>query len=159
ANAKTNIPIKFCLFSIFHGLPIPRIRTDNNRRSQSFATITLLEPTLATKFLYLCNYSLHTRSMTKRIIYASRRMNFSVFIIATLLLIPMTAVSQSVCNQPPDDAILTICERESGMAPLPQPQLLLRVYADGRAEYETLGGQNGLTLKKTKITEKELNNV
>jgi hypothetical protein len=78
---------------------------------------------------------------------------------ALILLAPAIAIAQRVCKQPPDDAILTICERESGMAPLPQPQLVLRVYRDGRAEYETLGGGDGLNLKKIKITDKELNDM
>ena len=78
---------------------------------------------------------------------------------AFTLLAPDITLGQSVCSQPPDDAILTICERESGMVPMPQPQLQLRVYSDGRAEYETRGGLNGLTLNETKVAGKELNDL
>jgi len=78
---------------------------------------------------------------------------------AFTLLAPDITLGQSVCSQPPDDAILTICERESGMVPMPQPQLQLRVYSDGRSEYETRGGLNGLTLNKTKITDTQLNDL
>src|SRR5687768_8365680 len=47
--------------------------------------------------------------------------------------------SNSVCARPDSlagEAILTICTHERGMAPRPQPRLFLRVFADGRAEYE-----------------------
>lgn len=35
------------------------------------------------------------------------------------------------------NVILTVCGHESGMAPLIQPRLYLRLFSDGRAEYET----------------------
>lgn len=50
------------------------------------------------------------------------------------------APSNSVCTQDEfetDRALLTVCTHERGMAPLLQPRLFLRVYADGRGEYET----------------------
>lgn len=60
-----------------------------------------------------------------------------------ILLTPILAAAQvtvkSACSrgaEQPADVILTICKEEHGMTSFLQPQLYLRLYADGRAEYE-----------------------
>jgi len=98
------------------------------------------------------------------------------FCVAALFCLLLAAVvgaqrpsSTSVCARPDkqaDEAILTICTNERGMAPLPQPRLYLRVFADGTAEYErnprvaegdSLGYQ--LERKAVRLTEGELNEI
>jgi hypothetical protein len=59
---------------------------------------------------------------------------------------PLAALAQpysynSVClpNLPvPEGVILTICEQNHGMGAWPTPKLYLRIFADGRAQYEVL---------------------
>lgn len=70
-------------------------------------------------------------------------MKLIIFWAFGLLMLPLAAISQelnahSVCTEPAvgDGAILTICNHEYGMVAWPQPTLGLRLYADGRGEYE-----------------------
>jgi hypothetical protein len=56
--------------------------------------------------------------------------------------------STSVClKDVPPGVLLNICEHEYGMAPTSQPRLYLRVYKDGRGEYEENKTWNLLTKK------------
>lgn len=58
-------------------------------------------------------------------------------IILAAFAVPAQQPAGSVClGAAPDGVILNICEHGHGMVALPQPRLYLRVYADGRAEYE-----------------------
>ena len=63
----------------------------------------------------------------------------------------------SVCQGAmPAGVILNICNHEHGMAPIPQPRLYLRVYSDGRAEYETNGTNRTLIRKQFRLSETEV---
>lgn len=84
-----------------------------------------------------------------------------------LFAVPLAVVAQirdsgSVCLDPVAAGnILTICYHEHGMAPQPQPRLHLRVFKDGRAEYESLSpyekSATSTLIKKTfRLTEKEV---
>ena len=59
-------------------------------------------------------------------------------LVLLIALLPLAAHAQkSVClNETPRGVLLNICRHERGMAPMPQPKLYLRIYKDGRAEYE-----------------------
>lgn len=89
---------------------------------------------------------------------------------AAILLMPTAAFFQkmttkstacpfekSIANPP----LITICTHERGMVVLPQPQLFLRIFADGTAEYETGWNEHPgyaatRSVKKTlKLTEDE----
>jgi hypothetical protein len=76
---------------------------------------------------------------------------------------PSSIPHVSVCSQPDKSselAILTICTHERGMTALPQPRLYLRVFADGRGEFETNGKRlDTLVLKEVRLTEGELNEI
>lgn len=69
-------------------------------------------------------------------------MRKSVIALLALFILAAGAYAQesnSVCRDGiavPKDLVLSICTNERGMAPIPQPQLYLRVYADGAGEYE-----------------------
>lgn len=75
--------------------------------------------------------------------------------------------STSVCTGDdglPDGVILNICTFETGMAPRPQPRLRLRLFADGRAEYEhTPAGSrwedNLLVKKQVRVTAKQVDEI
>jgi hypothetical protein len=78
--------------------------------------------------------------------------------------------SSSVCARPDKtarEAILTICTHARGMTSLPQPRLYLRVFADGRAEYEhnprvpegDPRGYEQLVIKELRITQAELHEI
>jgi hypothetical protein len=80
-----------------------------------------------------------------------------VFLTALVLLVPAIAYSQrrptnTVClKDVPPGVILNICTHERGMAPLAQPRLYLRVFTDGRAEYEVSKGWDDLVKKEFRI--------
>jgi hypothetical protein len=84
-----------------------------------------------------------------------------------LLSVPALAqLPSSICSKPVDpEALLTICNDEHGMASLMQPQLYMRVYADGRAEYEkevkSKGTESGWALKinKLKLRPEDINEI
>lgn len=73
-----------------------------------------------------------------------------IILLATLVVmaLPIMGLAQgarstSVCvpgeeTKETESAVLTICTREFGMTTFPHPQLYLRIFADGRGEYETL---------------------
>lgn len=72
------------------------------------------------------------------------------------------AAQSSICSAPADtDAVLTICIHERGMVPRPQPRLFIRVFADGRAEYEqnVQGTSPRLATKQFGITSEQLNEI
>jgi hypothetical protein len=75
-----------------------------------------------------------------------------------ILLLSAAAAAQylgnSVClnaEKVTERAILTICNKHTGMAPTPGVRLYLRVYADGSAEYETNSGSDPLVMRKIKV--------
>lgn len=71
-------------------------------------------------------------------------MKFTLFAFFFLLTASVTALGQritvsSICSPEtvqPADVVLTICTHEMGMTSFLQPKLDLRLFADGRAEYE-----------------------
>ncbi|MEO6391104.1 MAG: hypothetical protein ABIP75_04575 [Pyrinomonadaceae bacterium] len=72
-------------------------------------------------------------------------MKFIFLAILGLWLTPFAAVGQvtvkSACSrgaEQPANLVLTICKEEHGMTSFLQPQLYLRLYSDGRAEYEVV---------------------
>lgn len=80
------------------------------------------------------------------------------FLAVVVLLSSMTIFSQrkttdSVCSKDvPAGVLLNICTHERGMAPIPQPRLYLRVYTDGRAEYEASRAWDSLIKKEFRIS-------
>jgi hypothetical protein len=61
------------------------------------------------------------------------------------------SVKSAVCSDSKDlpeseDTILTICSHESGMAPLIQPRLYLRLLTNGRMEFETENNSGSLSM-------------
>src|SRR5262245_18030616 len=63
----------------------------------------------------------------------------------------------SVClRDTPPGVLLNLCEHERGMAPIPQPRLYLRVYKDGRGEYETSKSWNTLVKKSFTINDEDI---
>lgn len=97
------------------------------------------------------------------------------FLIAILTCLVLTAAvvaataqaaSNSVCARPDGlagDAVLTICTHERGMAPRPQPRLFLRVFPDGRADYERSPRASEdfreLVREEIRVTPAELNEI
>jgi hypothetical protein len=66
----------------------------------------------------------------------------------------------SVClEEVPSGVLLNICGNERGMAPLPQPRLYLRIYKDGRGEYEKNTTWNVLTRKEFKVKDENLREI
>lgn len=59
----------------------------------------------------------------------------------------------------PAGVVLNICTHERGMAPIPQPQLYLRIYADGRGEYETNKSWDQLVKKEVRVKAEELQEI
>ncbi len=59
----------------------------------------------------------------------------------------------------PPGVLLNICQHERGMTPLPQPRLYLRIYKDGRVEYETNRSWNTLVKKKYTISVEDLGEI
>ncbi|MEO6391103.1 MAG: hypothetical protein ABIP75_04570 [Pyrinomonadaceae bacterium] len=94
-------------------------------------------------------------------------MKFALLAAFILLALPSIGLAQavnsnSVCvpgegAQAAKGAVLTICTHEFGMTSFPQPQLYLRIFADGRAEYETVPPfQEGAGFANQLLTKKEL---
>lgn len=68
--------------------------------------------------------------------------------------------SNSACvKDVPAGVVLNICTDERGMAPIPQPRLYLRVYSDGRAEYEVNKGWDDLVKKEVRVKAEELQEI
>src|SRR5687768_615378 len=104
-------------------------------------------------------------------------MKFSGFaVLAILFGLVMTTTTttaqsrkSSVCAEPSDDSaasenvILSVCNHTFGMAPLIQPRLFFRLYADGQAVFETDAASDentnepnhGLLLKKMRVEPKD----
>lgn len=99
---------------------------------------------------------IHTRTFRKQELFRRNHIKI-VFLTALVLLVPAIAYSQrkpssSVCLKDlPAGVILNICTHERGMAPMPQPRLYLRVYTDGRAEFERHSSWDDLIKKEFRI--------
>ena len=84
--------------------------------------------------------------------------------LATLVafMVPVIASAQqrgstSAClKDVPPGVLLNVCEHEHGMAPIPQPRLNLRMYKDGRGEYETNKTWNALIKKQFRVKEEDI---
>lgn len=82
--------------------------------------------------------------------------------ILAAFIVPVLASAQqrdsaSAClTDVPPGVLLNICEHWSGMPPLPQPRLYLRVYKDGRGEYETNKTWNVLIKEEFKVKEEDI---
>src|SRR5688572_23490332 len=93
----------------------------------------------------------------------------SYLYVAALVCLLLAAIAQgqppastSVCSRPDHMAgeeLLTVCTHERGMAPRPQPRLYLRVFADGRGEYERNAPAGNLEKKEFRLTPGELNEI
>lgn len=59
----------------------------------------------------------------------------------------------------PAGVVLNICTHERGMAPIPQPQLYLRIYADGRGEFEMNKSWDQLVKKEVRVKAEELQEI
>src|SRR5258707_8026117 len=95
-------------------------------------------------------------------------MNLGLLTAFTILAMAMAVVCQTPANPSgwsrpqvaDNNVLLTICNHERGMAPLPQPQLYLKLYRDGRGEYETASGTSSLLdLKEFQISSEELREI
>jgi len=89
-----------------------------------------------------------------------------VFLIAfAIFAVPIFTYAQrgpntSAClKDVPAGVVLNICTHERGMAPIPQPRLYLRIYTDGRAEYEASKGWDGLVQKEVRVNAEELEEI
>ena len=68
--------------------------------------------------------------------------------------------SASVCLKDlPPGVLLNICGHEHGMAPIPQPRLHVRIYKDGRGEYEENKTWNLLVKKQFRIKEENVREI
>ena len=78
-------------------------------------------------------------------------------LVLLIALLPLAAHAQkSVClNETPSGVLLNICRHERGMAPMPQPKLYLRIYKDGRAEYESHKTWGVLVKNKFRISDED----
>ena len=66
----------------------------------------------------------------------------------------------SVClKDVPPGVLLNICADERGMAPIPTPRLYLRVYKDGRGEYEENKTWDALTKKQFRAKEDDIREI
>jgi len=95
-------------------------------------------------------------------------MNVIFFAAVAVLIFPSISIAQpggylSVCldlEKNADGALLTICDHESGMTAIPQPRLYLRVFSDGRVEYERNSGVNNtLERKRIRVTSAEVQEI
>jgi hypothetical protein len=90
------------------------------------------------------------------------RMNFFFLLALLAAVLPVSAQAQqsettSVClRDTPPGLLLNICGHERGMAPTPQPRLYLRIYKDGRGEYEASKSWNTLVKKNFNINDEDL---
>ena len=89
-------------------------------------------------------------------------MRVRFLVILVVLIVPVIASAQqrgvtSAClKDVPPGVLLNICEHGRGMVPMPQPRLYLRVYNDGRGEYETSKTWNVLTKKELRVKEEDI---
>src|ERR1043165_1570080 len=85
---------------------------------------------------------------------------FLIALAAAFLPVSVTAqqpTNTSVClRDTPPGVLLNICQHERGMAPMPQPRLYLRIYKDGRGEYEVNRIWNVLVKKRFTINAEDL---
>jgi hypothetical protein len=92
-------------------------------------------------------------------------MKFIFLIAMAAALLPVSLRAQqpantSVClSATPPGVLLNICQHARGMVTLPQPTLYLRVYTDGRGEYETSNSENVLVRKEFRINEEDLGEI
>ena len=90
----------------------------------------------------------------------------SFFLIAlAVALLPVSLRAQQTANtsvclrETPPGVLLNICQNERGMAPMPQPRLYLRIYKDGRGEYEVNRSWNALAKKRFTINNEDLSEL
>jgi hypothetical protein len=70
------------------------------------------------------------------------------------------SANTSVClSATPPGVLLNICQHARGMVTMPQPTLYLRVYKDGRSEYETNNSENVLVKKEFRISEEDIREI
>ena len=92
-------------------------------------------------------------------------MKFITLIAAAIAFLPISlsgqqSASTSVClSGTPSGVLLNICQHARGMVTGPQPTLYLRVYQDGRGEYETNNSENVLVKKEFRINEADLREI
>jgi hypothetical protein len=92
-------------------------------------------------------------------------MKFISLIAVTVTFLPASlsapqSANTSVClSAPPPGVLLNICQHARGMVTGPQPTLYLRVYQDGRGEYETNNSENVLVKKEFRISEEALREI
>lgn len=85
---------------------------------------------------------------------------FLGIILATFAVPAQRKPGNSACLSPvPAGVLINICNNEHGMAPIPQPRLYLRVYTDGRAEYEVNATWNTLGKKHFRIAPDTLREI
>jgi len=92
-------------------------------------------------------------------------MKFFVLIALAAAFLPASLRAQQTANtsvclrDTPPGVLLNICQHERGMTPIPQPRLYLRIYKDGRGEYETNRSWNALVKKKFTINDEDLREI
>jgi hypothetical protein len=92
-------------------------------------------------------------------------MKFIFLIALAAALLPVSLRAQqpantSVClRETPPGVLLNICQHARGMVTPPQPTLYLRVYMDGRAEYEASTSGDVLVIKEFRINEEDMNEI
>jgi hypothetical protein len=70
------------------------------------------------------------------------------------------SANTSVClRDTPPGVLLNICQHERGMAPMPQPRLYLRIYKDGRGDYETNTFADVLVKKEFRVNEEDISEI
>jgi len=87
--------------------------------------------------------------------------------LATLVavIVPVVASAQqrgsaSACLQDvPSGVLVNICEHEYGMAPIPQPRLKVRIFKDGRGEYEENKTWNALIKKVFRVKAEDIREI
>jgi hypothetical protein len=92
----------------------------------------------------------------------SENMKFFFLIALAAAFLPVSLRAQqtentSVClRDTPPGVLLNICQHERGMAPLPQPRLYLRIYKDGRGEYEINSSWDALVKNEFTVYDEDL---
>jgi hypothetical protein len=70
------------------------------------------------------------------------------------------SANTSVClKDTPPGVLLNICQHARGMVQMPQPWLYLRIYQDGRVEYEANKSEDVLVLKEFRINEADVSEI
>lgn len=88
-----------------------------------------------------------------------------VFLIALVFSLAAISYSQrgpsnTACLKPvPAGVVLNICTNERGMAAIPQPRLYIRVFSDGRVEYETNRTWDTLIKKEIRIKTEDVTEI